>query len=105
MVAKIANAALSVRDVDALANAAVDGKPVSELVTDAIATIGENMSLRRMAVVTGETVVSYIHNSVTDGMGKIGVLVAVTGSNEVFCKASCYAHSSSPPGSVERSFA
>ena len=86
MVAKIANAALSVRDVDALANAAVDGKPVFELVTDAIATIGENMSLRRMGVVTGETVVSYIHNSVTDGMGKIGVLVAVTGSNEVFAK-------------------
>jgi elongation factor Ts len=86
MVAKIANAALSVQDVDALANAAIDGKPVSELVTDAIATIGENMSLRRMAVVTGETVVSYIHNSVTDGMGKIGVLVAVTGSNEVFAK-------------------
>ena len=86
MVAKIANAALSVRDVDALAKAAVDGKPVSELVTDAIATIGENMSLRRMAVVRGETVVSYIHNSVTDGMGKIGVLVGVTGSNEVFAK-------------------
>ena len=66
--------------------AQLDGKPISELVTDAIATIGENMSLRRMAVVTGETVVSYIHNSVTDGMGKIGVLVAVTGSNEVFAK-------------------
>ena len=86
MVAKIATAGLSVETVDALANADVGGKPVSELLTDAIATIGENMSLRRMVKVSGELVVSYVHNSVADGMGKIGVLVTLSGDNEAFGK-------------------
>ena len=54
--------------------------------TDKVATIGENMSVRRMAVAEGQTVVSYVHNSVTDGMGKIGVLVALDGDNEEFGK-------------------
>ena len=86
MVSKIATAGLSVETVDALANADVGGKPVSELLTDAIATIGENMSLRRMVKVSGELVVSYVHNSVADGMGKIGVLVTHSGNNEAFGK-------------------
>lgn len=86
MVSKIATAGLSVETVDALANADVGGKPVSELLTDAIATIGENMSLRRMVKVSGELVVSYVHNSVADGMGKIGVLVTLSGDNEAFGK-------------------
>jgi elongation factor Ts len=86
MVSKIATAGLSVEAVDELANTNVDGKPVSELITDAIATIGENMSLRRMAKISGETVVSYVHNSVADGMGKIGVLVGLSGNNEAFGK-------------------
>ena len=86
MVSKIATAGLSVETVDALANVDVGGKPVSELLTDAIATIGENMSLRRMVKVSGELVVSYVHNSVADGMGKIGVLVTLSGDNEAFGK-------------------
>ena len=86
MVSKIATAGLSVEAVDELANTNVDGKPVSELITDAIATIGENMSLRRMAKISGETVVSYVHNSVADGMGKIGVLVGLSENNEAFGK-------------------
>ena len=86
MVAKIATAALGVDTVDALVSASVDGKPVSELITDAIATIGENMSLRRMSSVSGDLVVSYVHNAVTDGMGKIGVLVGMSAGNEAFGK-------------------
>jgi elongation factor Ts len=86
MVSKIATAGLSVEAVDELANTNVDGKPVSELITDAIATIGENMSLRRMAKISGKTVVSYVHNSVAEGMGKIGVLVGLSGNNEAFGK-------------------
>jgi len=86
MVSKIATAGLSVETVDALANADAGGKPVSELLTDSIATIGENMSLRRMVKVSGELVVSYVHNSVADGMGKIGVLVTLSGDNEAFGK-------------------
>jgi elongation factor Ts len=86
MVSKIAEAALGANSVEALATTNVDGKPVSELITDAIATIGENMSLRRMVCVSADCVVSYVHNSVTDGMGKIGVLVGMSAGNKAFGK-------------------
>jgi len=84
MVKQIAGAALAVDDVEALKAATVDGKTVETMITDKIATIGENMTLRRMAKVSGETVVTYVHNAAADGMGKIGVLVAMTGNNEDF---------------------
>ena len=86
MVRAISGAALGVSDVDTLKAAEVDGKPVETLITDKIATIGENMSLRRMASVEGDSVVSYVHNAATDGMGKIGVLVALKGDNAGFGK-------------------
>ncbi|MZR30492.1 translation elongation factor Ts [Sneathiella litorea] len=52
---------------------------VEQKLTDAIATIGENMALRRSAKlsVKNGVVASYIHNSVADGLGKIGILVAL----------------------------
>src|SRR6056297_1793687 len=53
MVAGIAAVALSVDSVDALNAADMGGKPVKDVVTDKIATIGENMSVRRMATVSG----------------------------------------------------
>ena len=86
MVAGIAEVALTVSDVDALKSAAMDGKTVGEIVTDKIATIGENMSVRRMSALEGETVVSYVHNAAAPGMGKIGVLVAMTGGDEALGK-------------------
>ncbi len=84
MVKSIAEAATGVADVEALKAAEIGGKSVEAVLTDKIATIGENMTLRRMEAVEGEIVVSYIHNSVTEGMGKIGVLVAMTGGDEAF---------------------
>ncbi|WP_282064917.1 translation elongation factor Ts [Aliiroseovarius marinus] len=84
MVSGIAAAALTVSDVDGLNGADMGGKTVADTITDKIATIGENMSLRRMASVEGENVVTYVHNAVTDGMGKIGVLVAMNGGDEAF---------------------
>ncbi|MFY0691446.1 MAG: elongation factor Ts [Paracoccaceae bacterium] len=87
MVSDIAAAAMGVDDVEALGGVTVgNGKAVSDLITDKIATIGENMSLRRMAKLSGDSVVSYVHNAATDGMGKIGVLVALSGDNEAFGK-------------------
>ncbi|HEX8842468.1 MAG TPA: translation elongation factor Ts, partial [Sphingomicrobium sp.] len=58
------------------------GGTVQEKLTDNIAKIGENQSLRRAAVVdVGEgAVVSYVHNQVAPGLGKIGVLVALEGA-------------------------
>ena len=86
MVAGIAQAALGVDDVDALKAAGMGGKPVETVITDAIAKIGENMALRRMAKLSGQTVVSYVHNAAADGMGKIGVLVAFNGTDEGFAR-------------------
>lgn len=81
MVRSIAEAGLAVDTVEALNDAQVGGKPVSEVLTDAIARIGENMSLRRLVSVSGDQVVSYVHNAAAEGMGKIGVLVALKGDN------------------------
>ncbi len=86
MVGDIAKTALNAADIEALKAADMGGKSVEDTVTAKIATIGENMSLRRMARVEGETVVSYVHNAVTAGMGKIGVLVALSGGDEAFGK-------------------
>ena len=81
MVKDIAEAAKGVADVEALKAADMGGKTVADVVTDKVATIGENMSVRRMAKVEGDVVASYIHNAATDGMGKIGVLVSASGSD------------------------
>ncbi len=86
MVAGIATAAVSVSDIDALNAAEIGGKPVSTVITDAIATIGENMSVRRMQSIDGDLVVSYVHNAAAPDMGKIGVLVAMTGGDETLGK-------------------
>jgi elongation factor Ts len=70
-------------DVDALNNSAYpSGGTVAEALTNNIATIGENQSLRRAAVLeVGQgVVVSYVHNAAAPGMGKIGVLVGLEGS-------------------------
>tara|TARA_R110000765_G_scaffold10984_1_gene33636 strand:- start:43248 stop:44105 length:858 start_codon:yes stop_codon:yes gene_type:complete len=86
MVSGIADVAITVDSVDALNAAPMGGKTVAEIVTDKIATIGENMSVRRMQSITGDTVVSYVHNAAAPGMGKIGVLVAMTGGDDAFGK-------------------
>ncbi|AHM05223.1 Translation elongation factor Ts [Roseibacterium elongatum DSM 19469] len=86
MVAGIAKAALGAADVDALKTADLGGKTVEDTITDKIATIGENMSVRRMAKISGDNVVSYIHNAAAEGMGKIGVLVAFSGDDEGFAR-------------------
>ncbi len=84
MVQNIAKAALTVDDVDALKAADLGGKSVEQTVTDTVAVIGENMSVRRMATLSGGSVVTYVHNAAAPGMGNIGVLVAMSGDNEAF---------------------
>ena len=80
-VRNVATLALSTgNDVEALKGASYPtGGTVEERLTDNIATIGENQSLRRAAVLeVGEgAVVSYVHNAAAANMGKIGVLVAL----------------------------
>ena len=72
--------AVETDDVDALKAAAYpDGGTVSDKLTDNVATIGENQQIRRIkqVAVTQGAVVPYIHNAAADGLGKIGVLVAL----------------------------
>lgn len=77
----IAEVATGVADIEALRGAKLGEKSVEETVTEKIATIGENLHVRRMLAVEGETVASYVHNAVADGLGKIGVLVALKGTD------------------------
>jgi len=71
-------------DVEALKNAKLGGASVGETLTNLISTIGENMNLRRAAVlsVNSGVVVSYMHNALKPGLGKIGVLVALESTGD-----------------------
>lgn len=87
-VAEVAGLALSVgEDVEALKAATYPGTTHStqEELTKLIATIGENMTIRRASVlrVSKGAVATYMHNAVKPGLGKIGVLVALEGESEM----------------------
>lgn len=86
LVAGVTQAALGVSTVEDLAGAHVNGKTVDDTINGATAVIGEKISLRRMAVVEGDSVAAYVHNAAADGMGKIGVLVAVRGTDNGIAK-------------------
>lgn len=62
----------------------VSGKAVEATITDAVATIGENMNLRRSSKlnVSEGVIASYVHNSVAPNLGKIGVLVGMQSSGD-----------------------
>jgi elongation factor Ts len=80
LVKMIANVALTVgTDVEKIKAAKVGTITIADAIADTIAKIGENMTLRRaspLSVGTG-VIANYVHNSVEEGLGKIGVLVAL----------------------------
>ena len=80
LVKMIANVALTVgTDMEKIKAAKVGHITIADAIADTIAKIGENMTLRRasqLSVGTG-VIASYVHNSVEEGLGKIGVLVAL----------------------------
>jgi elongation factor Ts len=80
LVKTIARVALDVgSDVEKIKKGKIGGITVEEAIADTVAKIGENMTLRRAAVLSVDkgVVGSYVHNSVTDGLGKIGVIIAL----------------------------
>jgi len=84
----VAGIALQVgEDVDAIMAAPFpgSGRTVAEELTQLVATIGENMNLRRARVLSvgSGVVASYVHNTLKPGLGKIGVLVAIEGTGEM----------------------
>ncbi len=85
LVKMIAGVALDVgADVQKIKAAKVGAVTVVDAIADTIAKIGENMNLRRAALLSvGQGAIgSYVHNSVVDGLGKIGVLVALESSGK-----------------------
>ncbi|MER8628344.1 translation elongation factor Ts [Mesorhizobium opportunistum] len=87
IVANVAKVALAYGTTEAVAAAKYPGsdKSVSDTIKDAVGTIGENMGFRRSAKLTVPhgAVATYVHNAVADGLGKLGVLVAIeTTGNE-----------------------
>ena len=80
LVKLIADVALSAgADVEKIKKAKAGSVTVEEAIASSIATIGENMSLRRAAELSVKqgAIGSYVHSSVSDGLGKIGVIVAL----------------------------
>ncbi len=76
LVANVANKAAELGgDFDATLAAVKDD------IAATIATIGENMSLRRIAKVNGDHIYTYVHNALVPGMGQIGVVVAINGDD------------------------
>ncbi len=100
MVSGITTAALGVETLEALLDADMGGKKVSEVVTDKIATIGENMTVRRMARLEGEVIATYVHNAAAAGLGQIGVIVALKGGNEEIAKQICMHVAATNPASL-----
>ena len=85
LVKMVAQVALDVGpDVDKIKAAKAGNVTIEHALADAVATIGENMTLRRAAGLSvGQGAIgSYVHNSVTDGLGKIGVIVGLESSGK-----------------------
>jgi elongation factor Ts len=87
-VTSVAKVALDIgEDIGAIGAAAFPGtgRSVAEELTHLVATIGENMTIRRARVLSVKqgAVASYMHQAIAPGLGKIGVLVAIEGSSEM----------------------
>ena len=78
-VSEVSQLALTNAEGDMLSAIMKSGKTVETTITDNISTIGENQSFRRSTTlsVTNGVIVSYIHGALAEGLGKIGVLVAL----------------------------
>jgi elongation factor Ts len=85
LVKMIADVALDAgANVDKILAAKIGNITTADAISDTVAKIGENMSLRRAAELTVSkgVIASYVHSSVTDGLGRIGVLVALESSGK-----------------------
>ncbi|WP_303841759.1 translation elongation factor Ts [Selenomonas ruminantium] len=100
LLAKVAEHIVATKpaDLDALNDSEIDGKKVSTLITEATATIGEKISLRRFACYETEgKLASYIHMG-----GKIGVLVNLTGGDDQLGKDIAMQIAAAAPMAIDR---
>ncbi|HON74534.1 MAG TPA: translation elongation factor Ts [Dermatophilaceae bacterium] len=78
--------AIGATDAASLLASELDGQPVQVVLDEANATIGEKIEVRRVARVTGDTVVSYLHKTSPDLPPQIGVLVATSGGDDTLAR-------------------
>jgi elongation factor Ts len=86
LVKMIADVGLDVGpDVNKILAARIGDRTVADAITETIAKVGENMTLRRAAALSvGKGIIaSYVHSSVTDGLGRIGVIVALESAGNI----------------------
>ena len=80
-VQKLAQQALLVKDLEQLMESNMGEGKVSDHLSSEIASLGENMAIRRLTKISGKKIASYVHNEAAPGIGKIGVLVAFEGDD------------------------
>jgi elongation factor Ts len=86
LVKMIADAALGIgANVESILAAPVGSETIADAIAQTIAKVGENMTLRRAAelTVSNGAVASYVHNTVAEGLGRIGVIVALQSTGNV----------------------
>lgn len=85
LVRKVVKKAVNCDDIDQLKSASIESnQKVEDLIISNVGTIGEHLTLRRMQKIKIKdgVIVSYVHNAVADGMGKISVLVALESNGD-----------------------
>ena len=78
---QVVAAAAGVSDVAALQDVQVDGKPLTDVLNDANASMGEKIEVRRVATLSGAYVATYLHRTNPDLPPQLGVLVELTGED------------------------
>ena len=82
MVTSILIASKNLDTLDKVLNNDIQGRRVEEILTEKVASIGEKINLRRYQKINSDFISSYVHNSVAENLGKIGVLVALSAKND-----------------------
>jgi elongation factor Ts len=82
----VVDAAVGVNDVAALQSVQVDGKPLSDVLNDANASMGEKIEVRRVATLSGAYVATYLHRTNPDLPPQLGVLVELSAENAQIAK-------------------
>jgi elongation factor Ts len=82
----VADAAFGINDATALQSVQIDGKPISDVLDDANASLGEKIEVRRVATFEGAYVASYLHRTNPDLPPQLGVLVELSGDHPEVAK-------------------
>ena len=86
MINDILDISLGMSSIDEILISKINGRSINDILIEKVASIGENLTLRRIKSISGENVGFYVHNSVSENLGKIGVAVSLSSKNETLAK-------------------